>query len=75
MIKSFLKFYGIDRKPTHEEAVMSEARLLDKDILERELALIDAHFKIEAQKCKKQFLLDWLQRDTPKSVVTKEIFK
>lgn len=55
-------------KPTVEENAMQEAELLDRDILNRELHLIDAHFKIEAQKAKKAFLIDWLVRDTPKSI-------
>lgn len=61
-----MKFPWSKPKPTLEEEAMEEALLLDRDILNRELAIIDAQFKVQAQHAKKAFIMDWLQRDTPR---------
>lgn len=53
-------------KPSIDQEAMDEAMLLDRDILERELNLIDAQFKMQAQRAKKEHLLEWLQRDKPR---------
>lgn len=63
-----MKFPWSKPKPTLEQDAMEEATLLDRDILKRELEVIDAQFKVQAQHAKKAFILNWLQRDTPRSL-------
>ena len=53
------------RVSTPEDDAIEEAQLLDADILRRELDMIDAQHKINAQRAKKDFIVTWLMRDTP----------
>ena len=52
-----------------EEAAM-EAMLLDRDILEKDLAIIDAQHKVAAQRAKLEHIANWLVRDKPYNVPT-----
>lgn len=65
-----MKFPWVKPKPSLEEVALEEAMLLDRDILNRELKIIDDQFKVQAQHAKKQFIMDWLQRDTPRTIAT-----
>lgn len=63
------------KKQTLEEEVIDEAILLDRDILERELNLIDAQFKMQAQRAKREYLLEWLQRDKPRVLNPQDVIQ
>lgn len=62
-------------KPSIDQEAIDEAMLLDKDILERELNLIDAQFKMQAQRAKKEHLLEWLQRDKPRVLNPQDVIQ
>lgn len=53
---------------TLEDVALREAQDLDRRILNEELRRIDHNHLIDACLRKKQFLLDWLSRDTPNSM-------
>lgn len=53
---------------TVEEEAAMEAMLLDRDILEKELAIIDAQHKVAAQRQKMEHIANWLVRDKPYNV-------
>lgn len=57
-------------EPTADENALEEAQLLERDILNRELDLIDQQHKIMAQRAKQAFIITWLQRDKPQSFST-----
>ena len=50
---------------TPEDEAIEEAHLLERDILARELQMIDDQCKIAAQRAKRDFIVSWLQRDMP----------
>lgn len=53
------------KQPTVDENATEEAQLLERDILNRELQLIDDQFKINAQRAKQDHIINWLSRDKP----------
>jgi len=73
MVKTLLRLYSWKLKPdpSPQDLLLLdiEAALvdLDREILNKELALIDRRFEIEAKKAKKDFMILWMSRPTPKN--------
>lgn len=49
-----------------DDNAIDEARLLERDILNRELELIEKEYKIKAQRAKQEHIIAWLKRPKPK---------
>jgi hypothetical protein len=62
MPKWIKRLFGVKPKPSLQEEAMQDALNLERDILDRELRMIDHQFAVDALRAKKAHLLRWLQR-------------
>ena len=53
------------KQPTHEQTMIEEANLLEQSILARQLNIIDAQFKVQAEDAKRSHIITWLQSRKP----------
>lgn len=63
-----------DKKPALIDELTEEAALLTRDIVLRELALIEDRARVQAQREKRVYLLNWVRDGLANDEVRRDIF-
>ena len=66
MISNMKTWFKKDRMEVLRKDVEEESANLERQILTRDLQIIDDQYRLQGEIAKRQRLLDWLNRDLPK---------